>query len=57
MTEKEWHERYIIRLMRIANLTRMEATDCLEAGRGEYDYDDDPKASADEEMSYWGDDA
>ena len=57
MTKQEWHEKYMVRLMRKADFTRREAKDTLKAGMGEHDYDDDPKDAADEEMSYWTDDA
>ncbi len=50
---EQWHRRYISRLMNIAGVTLFQAENCLHAGLGEYDYDDDPEDSADDEMSYW----
>ena len=50
---EKWHRRYISRLMGVAGLTLFQAEDCLSAGLGEYDYDDEPEDSADDEMSYW----
>jgi hypothetical protein len=51
----EWHERYKERLISVGLLTESEAQDSLEAGLGNYDYNDVPEDSADDEMSYWGD--
>ena len=51
MTPKEWHERYIARLVVKAEFTYREAEDiCTD---GEHSYEDNPEAAADEEMSYW----
>ena len=49
----EWHERYIKRLEEGGDLSRPEAEDALNAGIGEYDYNDSPEDCADEEISYW----
>ena len=57
MTPEEWKERYIARLVVKADFTYREAKDTLNAGMGEHDYDDNPEDAADEEMSYWTDDA
>lgn len=55
MTKEDWHTRYIARLVTKGQFTYREAKDILQAGIGEYDYDDDPEDAADEEMSYWTD--
>ena len=49
----EWHRRYKARLMEVASIDEKFAQQCLDAGMGEYDYDDDPEDCADSEMSYW----
>lgn len=51
MIKKEWHDRHKKRLMEIAKLTDTKSEDTLNAGMGEYDYDDIPEDSADTEMS------
>jgi len=56
MSPEEWHKRYIAHLQGQAGLTKTEAEDCLTAGMGEHDYDEDPEDSADEEMACWTDD-
>lgn len=48
----EWHNRYIKRLFDTGCVTREEARNCLEAGIGEHDYDDNPEDAAGHEMSY-----
>ena len=58
MNKDAWQEQYIERLVTKGKMTYREAHDVLQAGMREYDYDDDdPEDSADEEMSYWSDDA
>lgn len=52
MNRKEWHMRYKRRLMEAAGLSRGEAQDSLEAGMGEYDYNNNPEDWADKEISY-----
>ena len=56
MTPPEWRERYIERLVKKGNFTYRIATDICMA-TGEHDYTDDPEDAADEEMSYWRNDA
>lgn len=56
MNKETWHRRYIQRLVIKGQMTFREAKDILEAGMGNYYYDDDPEDSADDEMSYWSDD-
>ena len=51
-----WHRRYKVRLIEVAGLTDKQAQEYLDAGMREHDYDEDPKDSADTEMSYWDDD-
>lgn len=53
---REWHRRYKARLMEVAKLSEAQAQECLDAGMGEYDYDEEPEEMADSEMSYWTDD-
>ena len=48
-----WHRKYIDRMKTIAGLTEKEAKDALDAGMGEYDYNDNAIDAADSEMSYW----
>ena len=53
--EKElWHKQYMARMREGAALTEEQAQDNLNAGMGDYDYDDNPEDWADEELSYWG---
>ncbi len=54
---EEWHRRYIMRLIAVADITHEQAKDCMEAGIGEHDYGDEPEDSADDEMSYWAADS
>lgn len=51
---KEWHNKFLSRLTE-RGLTQDEAWDTLVAGIDDYDYEDDPKDVADEELSYWVD--
>ena len=54
--EKDWHDRYIFRLMD-AGLIFEEAEDNLSAIKGDIDYNDDnPEDAADAELSYMGND-
>ncbi len=47
-----WHRQYKEQLM--ANgVDEKFAEESLQAGMGEYDYEEDPKDSANMEMSYW----
>lgn len=50
---EDWHERYKKELIEVAGIPQTEAEDCLMAGMGKFDYDDNPEDSADDEMSYW----
>jgi hypothetical protein len=56
MDKEEWHERYMKHIQTKAALTRIQAKDTLNAGMGEYDYNDAPEDAADEELSYWTND-
>lgn len=51
-----WHRRFKARLIEVAGLTNKQAQEYLDAGMGEYDYDEKPEEMADSEMSYWDDD-
>lgn len=52
MNRKEWHRRYGKRL-EAGGFSYEEAQDSLEAGIGQYDYDESPEDVADEEISLW----
>ncbi|KKK71831.1 hypothetical protein LCGC14_2909970 [marine sediment metagenome] len=56
MDKKEWHEKYMNRLMNRGLITEKEAQDTLMAALEDHDYDDDPESAANTEMSYWGSD-
>lgn len=52
MKKSEWHTKY--KQAFIDNgVDEKFAQECLDAGMGEYDYNDDPAESALMEMSYW----
>ena len=54
MTPKEWHRRYVQRLVTKGQFTCREAEDILQDWReAQHSYDDDPESAADEELSYW----
>ena len=52
MKPREWHKRYKQCLIN-QGVTKRFAQKCLDAGMGEYDYDDEPEEAAISEMSYW----
>ena len=52
MSKKEWHKIYKQTLID-SGVDKKFAQECLDAGMGEYDYDDDPEDCAISEMSYW----
>ena len=54
LKKEGWHRRYKQRLID-AGVDEKFAQDCLDAGMGEYDYEDHPEDCADSEMSYWDD--
>lgn len=52
MDSREWQEKY--KQAFIDNGVDEDfAEECLQAGMGEYDYDEDPEDSCLMEMSYW----
>ncbi len=52
MIEEEWHKKY--KQTFIDNgVDEKFAEECLQAGMGEYEYDEDPEFCAESEMSYW----
>lgn len=53
MNKDEWHRRYKAELMENPHVDEKFAEKCLQAGMGEYDYDEDPEDCATMEMSYW----
>ena len=55
MDKNDWEQRYIIHLIEKYGFDRVFAQEAFDAGIDDYDYDDSPEFSADEEMSYWGD--
>ena len=56
MDREKWHQKYIRTLMEQGGLSYGGAVDCLSAGMGDYDYNDDPEDAALTEISYWSDD-
>ena len=52
MDKKEWHKKYKQTLID-SGVSEKFAEDCLQAGMGEYDYDECPIDTATDEMSYW----
>ena len=50
--KERWHKKYKQTLID-NGVDEKFAEDCLQAGMGEYDYDDDPESNALDEMSYW----
>ena len=54
MTRREWHERFIARLVTKADFTYRMANDICMDGEP-HDYDDNPENAADTEASYWRD--
>ncbi len=56
MDKEKWHERYIQQLVDMGGINSYEATNILEDGMGDHDYNEDPEDAADTEMSYWTDD-
>ena len=54
--QKKWHSLYMNRLVE-RGLSPKEAVKILKAGMGDYDYTDDPNDCADDELSYWQEDA
>ncbi len=53
MTEQEWHERYVERLVKKGDFTYREARGILKDRMGQHDYNDSPEDAADEELNYW----
>lgn len=53
MEANEWHAKYKQCILDNTPLTDKEAQECLDAGMGEYDYNNDPVEAALSEMSYW----
>lgn len=51
--KRQWHKRYKAELKRRAGLTNKQAHECLMAGVGDYDYDEDPEDMASEEIDCW----
>ncbi len=52
MDKEEWHRRYKQSLID-NGVDEKFAEECLQAGMGEYDYEDSPEECALSEMSYW----
>lgn len=50
MTNQEWHERYVARLV-YKGMTYREAQDIV--SRGKHDHGGNPESAAEEELSYW----
>ncbi len=55
MTPKDWHTRYIERLVTKGQFTHREARGMLKDRMGHYDYDDSPEDEADTEIWFWKD--
>ena len=53
INQEEWHRRYKQQIINSSGLSDQEAQDCLDAGMGEYDYNENPEDMALSEMSYW----
>ena len=53
MEAKEWHKQYKAYFIQYANFTEELAEDCLQAGMGGYNYNDNPEDWASDELSYW----
>lgn len=51
----DWHNKYMARIMERTKCDADFAKATLEAGMDNFDYTDDPKDAADEELSYWTD--
>lgn len=55
MDKEEWHKRYKATIKEALGGWEATAEECLQAGMGNYDYEDNPEEAANMEMSYWDD--